>query len=111
MSTKEELEKMVKLLKEEAGKLQKVNKQRYDRILELEGRTAIYELQLTLLFEHLKSDVRNRGFAQIIQILPSMKPFWRNKPMSKIEQTIKDMEERGIFDFEEDDYFDFEGNR
>ena len=60
--------------------------------MELEERGGIYELQLTLLFEHLKNDVRNRGFAQIVQMLPNMRQFWRTKPLSKIEQTIKDLD-------------------
>lgn len=111
MTTKNELEKTLKILKEETAKLQKVNKQRYNRIMELEERIGIHELQLTLLFEHLKLDARHRGFAQIVQILPSMKQFWKNKPMSKIEQTIKDMEAKGIFDFDEDDFFGFEEKR
>ena len=111
MPTKDDLEKTLKILKEETAKLQKVNKQRYDRIMELEERGGIYELQLTLLFEHLRNDIRNRGFAQIVQMLPNMRQFWRNKPLSKIEQTIKDMEEKGIFDFDEDEHFGFEGKR
>ena len=111
MTTKDELERTLKILKEETAKLQKLNKQRYDRVLELEELLGIHELQLTLLFEHLKSDVRHRGFAQIVQLLPSMKQFWRNKPLTKIEQTIKDMEAKGIFDFGDDDFFGFDSKR
>jgi len=111
MATKEDLERTLKILREETAKLQKVNKQRYDRILELEELLGIHEIQLTLLFEHLKSDIKHRGFAQIVQILPSMKQFWRNKPLTKIEQTIKDMEAKGIFDFDDDDFFDFDSRR
>jgi len=35
MPTKMELEKLIKVLKEETAKLQKVNKQRFDRMKEL----------------------------------------------------------------------------
>lgn len=102
MPTKDDLEKMVKLLKEETAKLQKVNKQRFDRTAELEDRLNVQSMQLALLFETLKFDSRHSGFASLVMMLGRTKKFW-NKPMSKLEEEIKEMEETGLLDFEDDD--------
>lgn len=103
MPTKDELQKMVKLLKEETAKLQKVNKQRFDRLLELEERMNIQSMQLALLFETLKFDSRHSGFSSLVMMLGRTKKFWNNKPMNRLEEQIRDMEETGLLDFEDDD--------
>ena len=102
MPTKDDLEKMVKVLKEETAKLQKVNKQRFDRTAELEDRLNVQSMQLALLFETLKFDSRHSGFASLVMMLGRTKKFW-NKPMNKLEEEIKEMEETGLLDFEDDD--------
>ena len=102
MPTKDDLEKMVKLLKEETAKLQKVNKQRFDRTAELEDRLNVQSMQLALLFETLKFDSRHSGFASLVMMLGRTKKFW-NKSMNKLEEEIKEMEETGLLDFEDDD--------
>mgnify|MGYP003117424612 CR=1 FL=1 len=101
MATKLELEKMIKLLKEETGKLQKVNKQRFDRVKELEERMKIQGMQLSLLFEVLGHDRKHRGFVQLIQMLGRLTQFWNNKPMSKLEEQIRGMEETGLINLED----------
>jgi hypothetical protein len=101
MPTKMELEKLIKMLKEEVAKLQKVNKQRFDRMKELEDRMKVKGLQLSLLFEVLAHDRRHRGFAQLVQILGSITQFWNNKPMSKLEEQIRGMEETGQLNLED----------
>ena len=102
MSTKQELEKILKLLKEETAKLHKVNKQRFNRIGELEERVKVQALQLSLFFEVLKLDPRHSGFAQIVFMLGNIKSFWKNKSTNTIEKQIKEMEENGLFDIDED---------
>ena len=101
MPTKDEQEKLIKLLKEETAKLQKVNKQRFDRLSELEDTLKVRGLQLSLLFEVLNHDARHRGFAQLVQILGKMRQFWANKPVNKLEQQIRDMEENGLLNLED----------
>ena len=103
MATKDELQKMVKLLKEETAKLQKVNKQRFDRMRDLEDRISIQSMQLALLFEALKFDSRHSGFSSLVMMLGRTKNFWNDKPMNKLEKEIRDMEEIGLLDFEDDD--------
>jgi len=103
MSTKQELEKILKLLKEETAKLHKVNKQRFNRIGELEERVKVQALQLSLFFEVLKLDPRHSGFAQIVFMLGNFKSFWKNKSTNTIEKQIKEMEENGLFDIDDDD--------
>lgn len=113
MPTKDEQEKLIKILKEETAKLQRVNKQRFDRIIELEDSLRIQNLQLSLLFEVLRHDGRHKGFISIVQMLGRIKSFWKNKPINKMEEQIKEMEENGLLYFEEnerdDDDIDFEG--
>jgi hypothetical protein len=101
MPTKHELEKLVKILKEETAKLQKVNKQRFDSLKDLEQRTRIQGVQLSLLFEVLKHDRRHSGFAQLVQMLGRITQFWQNKPMSKLEEQIRGMEETGLLNLED----------
>ena len=103
MPTKDDLQKMVKLLKEETAKLQKVNKQRFERAVELEEKVNIQSMQLALLFETLKFDSRHSGFASLVMMLGRTKKFWDNKPMNELEEQIKEMEETGMLDFEEED--------
>jgi|TARA_R100000234_G_scaffold71030_1_gene43639 hypothetical protein len=103
MATKVELEKLLKILKEETAKLQKVNKQRFDRIKELEERMKIQGIQLSLFFEVLGQDRRHRGFAQLVQMLGRLTQFWHNKPMSKLEEQIRGMEENGLLNLEDID--------
>ncbi len=102
MPTKVELQKMNKLLQEETAKLQKVNKQRFERTRELEERLNIQSMQLALLFESLKYDSRHSGFASLVMMLGRSKKFW-TKPQSKLEEEIRDMEETGLLDFEGDE--------
>ena len=112
MPTKDEQEKLIKILKEETAKLQRVNKQRFDRIIELEDSFRIQNLLLSLLFEVLKHDARHKGFISLVQMLGRIRSFWKNKPINKLEQQIKEMEENGLLFFEEnerDDDIDFEG--
>tara|TARA_A100001391_G_C5060968_1_gene276042 strand:+ start:1311 stop:1664 length:354 start_codon:yes stop_codon:yes gene_type:complete len=107
LPTKDEQEKLIKVLKEETAKLQKVNKQRFDRITELEEIAKIQNLQLSLMFEVLKHDGRHKGFISLVQVLGAMKSFWKNKPVNKLEQQIREMEENGLLFFQdEDDDFD-----
>ena len=110
MPTKDEQEKLIRILTEETAKLQRVNKQRFDRITELEDSLKVQGVQLSLFFEVLKNDIRHRGFAQLVQILGRMRQFWRNKPMNKLEEQIRNMEENGLLFFEEtkDDDIDFD---
>jgi len=104
LSTKGELEKIVRLLKEETAKLQEVNKQRFDRITELEEKLKIQGLQLALLFETLRYDSRHKGFAQLVMMLGRMPRFWKSpKPLNAIEEQIKEMEQRGLFNFDNED--------
>jgi len=111
VATKDEQIKMIKLLREETAKLQKVNKQRFDRIGDLEDTLRIQNLQLSLMFEVLKNDNRHRGFISLVQVLGSLKNFWKNKPINKLEQQIREMEENGLLFFDEmrDDDIDFDG--
>ena len=83
MPTKDDLQKMVKLLKEETAKLQKVNKQRFERAVELEEKLNIQSMQLALLFETLKCDSRHSGFASLVLMLGRTKKFWDNKEKLK----------------------------
>ena len=110
MPTKDELQKMVKLLKEETAKLQKVNKQRFDRIAELEEQLKIQGLQLALLFEVLRYDSKHKGFSQLVMMLGRIRKFWkRERPLNRIEQQIRDMEQKGLFNFEIEDDDDIDG--
>jgi len=36
-------------------------------------------------------------------MLGRTKKFWNNKPMNRLEEQIRDMEETGLLDFEDDD--------
>ena len=101
MPNKIELEKLVRLLKEETANLQKVNKQRFDNLKELERRAKIQGIQLSLLFEVLKHDRRHSGFVQLVQMLGRVSQFWSNKPMSKLEEQIRSMEETGMINLED----------
>ena len=104
MSTKEELQKMVAMFKEQTLRLQKINKQRFDRIAELEEQIKIQGLQLGLLFEVLRYDSRHKGFSQLVMMLGKIRRFWRGeKPLNRIEQQIRDMEQKGLFNFIEDE--------
>ena len=110
LSTKEELERELKILKEEKSKLEKSNKNRFDTIASLEKTIKIQNFQLSLLFEHLSHDMRHKGFANVVRMLGGMKGFWDNKPMSVIEKEIKELDEtKGLLDFlrndDEDDGF------
>ena len=105
MPTKDDLEKMLKLLKEETAKLQKVNKQRFDRTVEMEEKINIQSMQLALLFETLKFDSRHSGFASLVMMLGRTRKFWDKKPMNRLEEEIKQMEETGLLDFEDDEDF------
>jgi len=99
--TKDDQEKLIKLLKEETAKLQKVNKQRFDNLKGLEQKTKIQGVQLSLFFEVLKHDRRHSGFAQLVQMLGRVTQFWSNKPMSKLEEQIRSMEETGMINLED----------
>ena len=100
LGTKEELERELRTLKEEKGKLEKSNKNRFETIANLEKTIKIQNFQLSLLFEHLSHDVRHKGFANVVRMLGGMKGFWDNKPMSAIEKQIKDLDEpTGLLDF------------
>jgi len=103
MSTKQELEKILKLLKEETARLNKLNKKKFQRIGELEERVKIQSVQLSLFFEALKLDSRHRGFAQIVFMLGSFKNFRNNKSINAIERQVQEMEENGMFDNDDDD--------
>ena len=104
MSTKDELERQVRILKEENGKLEKANRSRFDTIANLEKTIKIQNFQLSLLFEHLSHDVRHRGFANVVRMLGGLKGFWDNKPMSVIEKQIRELDAtKGLFDFLKDD--------
>lgn len=104
MSTKDELERQVRMLKEENGKLEKANKSRFDTIANLEKTIKIQNFQLSLLFEHLSHDVRHKGFANVVRMLSGLKGFWNDKPMSVIEKHIRELDEtKGLFDFLKDD--------
>ena len=111
MGTKEELEKMIAMFKEQTLRLQKINKQRFERIAELEEQIKIQSLQLGLLFEVLRYDSRHKGFSQLVMMLGKIRKFWKEeKPLNRIEQQIRDMEQKGLFNFiedEEDDDFEF----
>lgn len=101
MPTKDDQEKLIKLLKEETAKLQKVNKQRFDSLKDLEQRTKIQGVQLSLFYEVLKHDRRHSAFAQLVQMLGRIAEFWSNKPMSKLEEQIRGMEETGYINLED----------
>ena len=105
MPTKDDQKKLIKLLKEESAKLRKVNQQRFDRIVAMEEKLNVQSMQLALLFETLKFDSRHSGFASLIMLLGRTVKFWNNKPMNKLEEEIKQMEETGELDFEDDEDF------
>ena len=61
MPTKDDLQKMVKLLKEETAKLQRVNKQRFDRIIELEDKFIQADTHIEdLLAKHEAEEAEKR---------------------------------------------------
>ena len=104
MTNKEELEKMVAMFKEQLNKSQNINKQRFDRIAELEEQLKIQGLQLALLFEVLRYDSKHKGFSQLVMMLGRIRKFWkRERPLNRIEQQIRDMEQKGLFNFEIED--------
>ena len=95
------------MFKEENFKLQGINKQRFDRIAELEEQIKIQGLQLALLFEVLRYDSRHKGFSQLVMMLGKIRKFWKgSKPLNRIEQQIRDMEQKGLFNFDDDEDYD-----
>ena len=100
LSTKDELERQVRMLKEENSKLENANKTRFDTIANLEKTIKIQNFQLSLLFEHLSHDTRHKGFANVVRMLGGLKGFWDNKPMSVIEKEISELDQTtGLLDF------------
>ena len=99
--TKFEMHKLIKLLKEDTAKLKKVNKQRFDSQKDLENRIRTQGIQLSLLYEVLQHDRRHSGFVQLVQMLGTRTQFWKDKPMSRLEEQIRGMEETGYINLED----------
>ena len=110
MATKEELEKMITMFKEQLNRSQNTNKQRFEVIAELEEQVKIQGLQLALMFEVLRYDQKHKGFSQLVMMLGRIRKFWRReRPLNRIEQQIRDMEQKGLFDFDTDEDEDTDG--